>query len=493
MGDLRNHIQIDERDETLLYRQVEDGLRTMIGRMKFGDRIDSERKIAADLGVARVTARRAIQNLVDEGLLERRRKGTYVAGSEPEPLKPASSSSSSNGKYHPFSELGFPSLSEKIELSFSVYENRPRQRVCWERVVSTFNETNAGVTIDIRWLPLEIDAPSKYAAFAMDERIDVLQCSPCMRTVLSVAGALGGSIPELAELIGESNYERNVVENVLEPSNGTVVPVYFSSWLRLVNASWLKRRRSRFSADLSKPDGFDEALRSQSEDDNMRLCGSVWSWLVGKGLPDGENVDVAFFARRFERLAELLSLNPKMFLFEENPDWQSCGDFHADVLPFYCGPNPPVLVDVLEIPFEISGDWIQPEESTRLPGSTTCLGIGEASANQKAAVEFVRFCLSKVGQSIIASERIGCPINRSAAQPLIDGVPGSTLSNYHAAAAAFTAETGDFKRLRLLFHKQLRNEYRALANGTLTPSKMADIAVEKWEKTPPLSGQAEGL
>jgi GntR family transcriptional regulator len=68
-----------------LYRRLSDQLRAEIAALKPGDRIASEPELAQRLNVSRFTVAKAIEGLVDEGLLVRRQgKGTYVAA---QPLK----------------------------------------------------------------------------------------------------------------------------------------------------------------------------------------------------------------------------------------------------------------------------------------------------------------------------------------------------------------------------------------------------------------------
>lgn len=68
-----------------LYRRLSDDLRAEIAALKPGDRIASEPELAQRLNVSRFTVAKAIEGLVDEGLLVRRQgKGTYVAA---QPLK----------------------------------------------------------------------------------------------------------------------------------------------------------------------------------------------------------------------------------------------------------------------------------------------------------------------------------------------------------------------------------------------------------------------
>ena len=63
-----------------LYRQVVDRLRREIAGMPAGARIDSEPQLTNRFGVSRLTVARAIEILVDEGLVDRRQGlGSFVA------------------------------------------------------------------------------------------------------------------------------------------------------------------------------------------------------------------------------------------------------------------------------------------------------------------------------------------------------------------------------------------------------------------------------
>lgn len=69
-------------NDTLLYSRVEHVLADEIatGAMKVGDQLPTEDRLIARFEVSRITVRRAIQNLVNRGLVEiRRGKGTFVA------------------------------------------------------------------------------------------------------------------------------------------------------------------------------------------------------------------------------------------------------------------------------------------------------------------------------------------------------------------------------------------------------------------------------
>lgn len=64
-----------------LYLQVQETLKEMIENVEYGpgEQIPSERELSDMLGVSRMTVRRAVENLIQVGLLERRStSGTYV-------------------------------------------------------------------------------------------------------------------------------------------------------------------------------------------------------------------------------------------------------------------------------------------------------------------------------------------------------------------------------------------------------------------------------
>ncbi|MEN6298509.1 MAG: GntR family transcriptional regulator [Anaerolineaceae bacterium] len=75
------HIKLEEKSFIPLYYQVEAALKEMIEGVKYspGDQIPSERELSEMLGVSRMTVRRAVENLIKHGLLERRStQGTFV-------------------------------------------------------------------------------------------------------------------------------------------------------------------------------------------------------------------------------------------------------------------------------------------------------------------------------------------------------------------------------------------------------------------------------
>ena len=65
---------LDRSNPTPLYRQLRRSLREAINENVLApdDSLPAERDIAEDFGVSRITVRKAIEGLVEEGLLDRR-------------------------------------------------------------------------------------------------------------------------------------------------------------------------------------------------------------------------------------------------------------------------------------------------------------------------------------------------------------------------------------------------------------------------------------
>jgi GntR family transcriptional regulator len=86
--DIRN---LSKESPTPLYFQLYSLLKSLIlnGTLTFGQRMPTEEELADAFGVSRITAKRAMDELADESLVERRRgKGTHVTYQySPKPVK----------------------------------------------------------------------------------------------------------------------------------------------------------------------------------------------------------------------------------------------------------------------------------------------------------------------------------------------------------------------------------------------------------------------
>ncbi len=97
-------IELNKTSHLPFYRQIEDWLRAEIaaGRITENAQIPDERVLAKRLKLSRMTVRRAIMTLTDDGLLYRvRGRGTFVAQKRPTAKTPAQSSIAQVGVVSP--------------------------------------------------------------------------------------------------------------------------------------------------------------------------------------------------------------------------------------------------------------------------------------------------------------------------------------------------------------------------------------------------------
>lgn len=76
------NINIDKNSQIPIYFQIQKQIRNMIEdiSLKPGDQLPTERKLSSDLGISRVTIRKAMRGLITEGLCEKKSgKGIFVA------------------------------------------------------------------------------------------------------------------------------------------------------------------------------------------------------------------------------------------------------------------------------------------------------------------------------------------------------------------------------------------------------------------------------
>jgi len=82
MTNRTSHFQIDRQEKVPLYHQIGENIRALIDdqTLQAGDAVPSEWDLSELYGVSRLTVRRALDELVHEGLLRRRHGvGTFVA------------------------------------------------------------------------------------------------------------------------------------------------------------------------------------------------------------------------------------------------------------------------------------------------------------------------------------------------------------------------------------------------------------------------------
>jgi GntR family transcriptional regulator len=134
---VRRAIALDRDSAHALYEQVVDRLRDLIAAAgEAGWQLPSEEELTAAFKVSRSTVRKAMQRLVDEAVLVRRRgKGTFVARPVPTIVHPIDRLAPF---FETFRQAGEEIRTEVIDFSWEETADLPKELEHWERPVLAF-------------------------------------------------------------------------------------------------------------------------------------------------------------------------------------------------------------------------------------------------------------------------------------------------------------------------------------------------------------------
>lgn len=129
--------ELERGSDRSLYEQIIDSLRLqLLTQMSSGDQVPTEAELVERFGVSRSTVRKAIQQLVDEGVLTRRQgKGTFIARSIPKIVH-------SIDRLAPFMDT-FKKMGEGVETRIIRFDwndgaGLPEPLAAWARPVLTY-------------------------------------------------------------------------------------------------------------------------------------------------------------------------------------------------------------------------------------------------------------------------------------------------------------------------------------------------------------------
>jgi GntR family transcriptional regulator len=115
MTNWKANFQIDRQEKVPLYHQIGENIRALIGdqTLQSGDAVPSEWDLSELYGVSRLTVRRALDELVHEGLLRRRHGvGTFVADRDVTRITP-----SKLGFTHKMRQMGLAPSSHVVSIN----------------------------------------------------------------------------------------------------------------------------------------------------------------------------------------------------------------------------------------------------------------------------------------------------------------------------------------------------------------------------------------
>lgn len=185
---------VDPRTKSPRYMQVYTALREWIlqGRYDPGQKLESEGDLCELFGVSRITTRKAIDFLVDEGLIHRvQGKGTYVADELPEPPQRAD-------MHERIDKLRKLAQSSKLE-NINIEEVVAEDAVCRD-----LDRPSGCRVLKISYVRLLDDAPVGYSetTIPVDVGVDIKVSDLKSGTPMSILEDRGVTIGGANHLIG---------------------------------------------------------------------------------------------------------------------------------------------------------------------------------------------------------------------------------------------------------------------------------------------------
>lgn len=141
-------------------RKICEAVKRMLasGEWKPGDRFDSERKLAERMNVQRLTARRAIKVLCEEGVLVQRPKsGTFVATEVDRARVQSTTGTDLEASFAPTTNLLAPRMDTVIR--FANDDCLPEQTMAWGRLFDAFHATCSNIRVELVKINPESDVP----------------------------------------------------------------------------------------------------------------------------------------------------------------------------------------------------------------------------------------------------------------------------------------------------------------------------------------------
>lgn len=410
MPKLTLSLQLDREAGQPLYTQLRDGLTAWIQQQPDGSRIPSERQLADSIVVNRRTLHRAVEELEDRGLLERRGRRLFVR-------RPRLALDGDDPVPHTFVTRTVDGLAEQASLRIAVYENLPWQQACWNEIRDMFNESHPNMRLELHMVPMSVNTDRRYLDYVQQHGCDLL-LGPQEILAERNRTALMPLAPETAALVRSGalclpNMRPDIAAD--EPVYGAAL--HFCMWMCLVNTELLN---TRTLAEPTTPLALTAWLRDQTAElpSTRKLLAVPSEFLNVLGHPPLPMTPEALVALLDLHGGLIRTLQP-VFGRVDQP-MQAPGEYsHSQAaklfaqgeLAAYVGPS----YCVLGMMKASSVHWrmvdIALPEGYRRSLACTCVGITRVCQNVAAANELVAFLLSDVAQSVIARAGVNCPMN----------------------------------------------------------------------------------
>ncbi len=409
----------------------------MAGKLRKGDKLLSDEKIARKYKLNKRTVASGLNSLVEEGLLARApRRGTIVIRDfvnrdetstkqvKTERLKKKETVGTS-----PFGMDHLFFIAETKTLNFVLFEDLPRQRKVWDKLIQDFNSKSKGRKVEPCYIPIHNFQEERKTLIreleAKGQTVDIIQ-SVLYNTELSELRDLPEDLLEYTT--GDESMSANVLPDFKKYLK-RIVPVYTS----VPVCVWNQEMADAVGLDSIKQDILDGKLLDV-------LCSSVsifpkkvdktgphmTNLLRHYGLPTDINaVDQAYFAGFFDKLFSTLShAYQKDYhkIFIEKPGYDSFAHFSRKkhfLLETLSAPQH--FPDPEYIEFKMMTSIYPPVYDIHMDFSA--LGIAKASHEPEFAADFISFVTTHEAQLFMHNGMNAIPFRKSALNALPESNP----------------------------------------------------------------------
>lgn len=391
---------IDSGKGIPLYEQLRERLESYIDECAEGFFFPSEREIAGALGVNRRTVRKALEFFVDKGLLKRSVKGTVVSKKTDE--------NNYFNNLHPFIFDSFPILNEKKTIRFTLYENYPSQKECWQKLAEIFNASNPFSKVELDYLPLSVSHSDGYFEYIKSSKPDIIQTAP-LHNKSAKLNKLREPLPkDIKALLKSEDYWCSSIFENFENSLDSYIPLAFSMHILAWSRDLDIKRKVDVYKTLTKSgmkELFEKTGKSFSRDD-LYLSGHIADYTMGSGFPMGKNEDDVrkCFLGKYKLVAELPEAAEHWFLNPLNTHTYQIFDsmkFFLENKTVFTGG---FFLDLFNInkKFAYHAHLPQVEDDQKILTGVSGVAVNSESENKERAWDFARFLLSADAQMLFA-------------------------------------------------------------------------------------------
>lgn len=284
---------LDDRGRIPLNKLLYDGMRELISNLPDNALIPPERELAAALKVNRRTLAKILHIFMNNGALERSRKGTRVCRYKEEDVT----------GFDP--EMAHPLMapfSVKPPLRILLFDTLPHQKRVWQEIAE-----NAPMPVQLEYVPRTCFSINSYIEFLKNNSFDIAQFNSLDIYIRKDLSSLFPPLsPEIRTILNGGDFRNQEYFTKDRPCPVNVFPLYFQFWEIWCHAKFIKE----YEIDPSAPLDLDEVLRKYASKpvEGMFLTTHPLVWdLDMEGCEGGE-----MFEKYFRRLALLRDLSTSL-------------------------------------------------------------------------------------------------------------------------------------------------------------------------------------